>query len=80
MRRARNTRIDDLLRDRDLRSPDLLDREVQRPDLHRDLPLYEYRERDLDEPSLLEAALQREYLVWAVIIIIAILIIKGLFK
>ena len=80
MRRARNSRIDDLLWDRDLASRDLLDHEIQRPDLNRDLPLYEFRERDSDEPSLAQAALQREYLVWAVIIIIAILIFKGLFK
>ena len=80
MRRARNSRIDDLLRDRDYSSPDLLDREIQRPDLNWDLPVYEFRERAPDEPSLVQAALRREYLVWAVIIIIAILIFKGLFK
>ena len=80
MRRARNSRIDDILRDRDLRSPDILDGEVQRPDLNRDVPLYEFRERTSEEPSLLASSLRREYLVWAVIIIIAILIVKEFFK
>ena len=79
MRRARNTRIDDLLRDRDLRSPDLLDREVQRPDLNRDVPLYEFRERNHSDLS--EGDMRRSNFVgWVIIIFLSVLLFRLLFK
>ena len=79
MRRARNSRIDDLLWDRDLASRDLLDREIQRSDLNRDLPLYEFRERD--HIDLSEGEIRRSNFVgWVIIIFLSVLLFRLLFK